>query len=106
MTMEYSATRRKLCGIPFHPCLAEESPGKVHLSHSDQKDADRFYSSLQIMTAGTGICWHLPFTESSEGRKLRECRENNRHGVIWHQAFLAKFCFLLDKQCGDAEIPQ
>lgn len=39
----HSAARRKLCGIRLCPCLAEGSPGKVHLIRSDQKAADIFF---------------------------------------------------------------
>lgn len=35
----YSAAR-KLSGISIHPCLAEGSPGKIHLIHSNQEAAD------------------------------------------------------------------
>lgn len=61
----HSAARRKLCGIRLCPCLAEGSPGKVHLIRSDQKAADIFF----LPAGGAGICWHLHFTESCEGRK-------------------------------------
>lgn len=38
-----SAARRELCEIQLHPCLAEGSPGKVHLIHSDQEAAENFF---------------------------------------------------------------
>lgn len=63
-----SAARRELCEIHLHPCLAEGSPGKVHLIHSDQ-EVLRIFSSPQLMTARAGIFWHLHFTESCKGRK-------------------------------------
>lgn len=81
----HSAARRKLCGIPLSPCLAEGSPGKAHLIHSDQKATDIF-SSLQLMTAGAGICWHLHFTESCEGRKQVPQRVQGEQEAWYHLA--------------------
>lgn len=39
-----------------------------------------------------------------ESESRRGCRENKRHGVIWHQAFLDKFCFLQSHQISSVVI--
>lgn len=64
----HSAARRKLSGISIHSCLAEGSPGKVHLIHSNQEAADTIFLTA-VNDCRRRDLLAFEFTESCEKRK-------------------------------------
>lgn len=68
MTPSGHSAARSSVGFPFIPAWLKEVQAKSTLSTLIRKLLTLF-SSLQLMIAGGGICWHLHFTESCEKRK-------------------------------------